>query len=379
MGDELVSNYAVDDDGNVLIRTWAAGHGHLAAVVAAIPESAPRLHRLDLAAQLSGLADTLWRCYTHPASAAASTEPHTEGWRRQQSRDSFGAVADAIRAPHLVDGDGYLVVEYDPVQEYANRVGRALHTIGDEALSQAVVADVDAERDAVERAELGDLTGRAVQAVTLSRTDASPAQVAAADAVLDKDPLGGSELFRELEPTAAAVAAAHWLKAAADVTADLTGIPAEQVVVAADDLESLPYRTPTVVLELFAAGGSPHQLVVDLVGDAMLIAEGLAPGTVIFAGGEGRYEEADEPDLDDDDDDDDDVEPGVLAGEPVRMTPLDPSRPARDLLEDLLIGIHGCQLLYTDFKEDEGAGAGANEAFREAVRTRAAKDRSRLL
>jgi hypothetical protein len=359
-----VSSYAIDDESNTVIRTWAAGHGHLAAVVAAVPRSAPQALRLDLVAQLSGLSDALWRCYTHPASAAASTEPDTEGWRRQQARDGFATVTDAVRKPHLVDEAGYLTVEYDAVQEYAHRVGRALHAIGDQALSEAVEADVAAEIGAVENAELGDLTGRAVQAVVLSRTDASPAQVAAADAVLDKDPLGGSELFRELEPTAAAIAAAHWLKAAADVVADRSGIPAELVVASAGDIEPLPYRTPTAVLGLFEIAESPRSLVVDLVAEAMLVAEGLAPRDLAIDLGD-----------EDADDDQDPDEPAEL----VRLTPLDPARPARDLLEDLLIGIHACRLLHAEYTDDTTSEEDQDMAFRTAVRARASHDRARLL
>jgi hypothetical protein len=40
----------------------------------------------------------------------------------------------------------------------------------------------------------------------------------------------------------------------------------------------------------------------------------------------------------------------------IRITSLDPARPARDLLEDLLAGIYGCFLLYQeyiDFDDDE--------------------------
>jgi hypothetical protein len=64
---------------------------------------------------------------------------------------------------------------------------------------------------AIERAELGDLSGRAAQAVLLTRQDASPVQVAAAD-TLAGSLLGGDQLLT-LDPTAACGAAAHWLYA----------------------------------------------------------------------------------------------------------------------------------------------------------------------
>ncbi|WP_380280430.1 hypothetical protein [Kitasatospora purpeofusca] len=47
-----------------------------------------------------------------------------------------------------------------------------------------------------------------------------------------------------------------------------------------------------------------------------------------------------------------------LADVELRLTPLDPQRPARDLLEDLLTGIHACWLLHTEYDEldDEDLG-----------------------
>jgi hypothetical protein len=37
----------------------------------------------------------------------------------------------------------------------------------------------------------------------------------------------------------------------------------------------------------------------------------------------------------------------------LRVTPLDPARPAPDLLEDLLAGIHGCWLVYEEYAQPE--------------------------
>lgn len=55
--------------------------------------------------------------------------------------------------------------------------------VGDVEVRDAVRADVEAESHAVEMAERGDLAGRAGQAAVLSRSDASPVQVAAADGI----------------------------------------------------------------------------------------------------------------------------------------------------------------------------------------------------
>jgi hypothetical protein len=47
----------------------------------------------------------------------------------------------------------------------------------------------------------------------------------------------------------------------------------------------------------------------------------------------------------------------------LRVTPLDPARPAPDLLEDLLAGIHGCWLVYEEYAPPEGTNepAGATD------------------
>jgi hypothetical protein len=88
----------------------------------------------------------------------------------------------------------------------------------------------------------------------------------------------------------------------------------------------------------------------------------------------------------------------------VRPTPLDPARPALDLLEDLLLGIRGCWLIfseYADLNEDDDHGdadladddvessaglegdPGGDEdlegEFAELVRMAAAEDRDQLL
>jgi hypothetical protein len=81
--------------------------------------------RLAFAAALSGLSAALWRCYTHPASAAGSLEVNTEGWRREQTRNEFASVIANIREPSLPDSDGMLMVSYDPVEESAYRLAAA--------------------------------------------------------------------------------------------------------------------------------------------------------------------------------------------------------------------------------------------------------------
>jgi hypothetical protein len=345
-----MTRYSYDAAGQTLIAAWATGRGDLAHTVARIPAGSTEHQCLDIASALAALSTVLWRAYTHPAVAAGDPDQaDTEAWRRAESRAAFAMVPEWVAHPNLPTVDGLLTVAYDPVEESANRVGRALHAIGDPDLAEAVAGEVETEIAAVQSAELGDLVGRSQQAVMLTRADASPVQVAAAHELLAADPLGSSAVFTDLDPTAAAVAAAHWLGAAAEITAARTGVDPTQVVVEADDLEALPVRTPTLVLERLSAGENPRAIVIDLVDDAMHVAEGRLrdPEEVVArvaqinlqTAGLGEHAEA--------------VRQALL-GE-FRASALDPARPSLDLLEDLLGGIHGCRLLYHEHGEYEDA------------------------
>ncbi|MFJ9522328.1 hypothetical protein ACIRPK_29240 [Kitasatospora sp. NPDC101801] len=385
-----MTRYCVDPARLELIATWGSGTGDLATRIAVLPAGTDVGALTRLASVLTQLSAAAWHTYTHPASATESLEPNTEGWRREQERKAFDEVAHAVADPNVPQG-GSMVVAYSPLVENANRVGRALLALGVPELTEAVRAETVLELAAVEAAELGDLTGRAQQAVLLSREGASPAQVAAADRLLERDPFGPAALFCDVDPTAAAVAAAHWLLAAAEVASGVSGHAPTAVVQEADDIESLAHETPTLVLELLDEGASPYDAVTGLVRHAMRVADGILPDPDAFRE---QLEEAQEM-LAEYGDDEEEME---LAG--LRITPLDPQRPARDLLEDLLAGIQGCWLLHDQYvesddeddqDEDEPTGSDednqraerqqelSREAFATLVRTTAARHRDRLI
>lgn len=186
----------------------------------------------------------------------------------------------------------------------------------------------------MERAELGDLTGRSRQAMALTRAGASPAQVHAANTIFSASPLGSPALFTEVDPVAAAIAAAHWLQAAADVTAELTGLEPTQIIVEADNIEALAHATPTAVLERLELGLTPYTAITGMIGDAMIVAEGRIPDI------DGLCERIDQGEQLADQHQDPRVREALR--KEIRTTPLDPMRPAQDLLEDLLDGIRGC-------------------------------------
>jgi hypothetical protein len=381
-----MTQYAYDEARRMLIATWHTGVGQVARSVAEVPQVGVGDDVLGLANALTQLSRLAWRTYTHPASAAASVETNSEGWRRQGERDAFTDVVDNIRKPNLPFDNGTIMQSYVLVEEAAHRVGRALHHIGDQELMDRVTAEVREELAAVERAEMGDLSGRARQAVRLSRADASPLQVNAADDLLRKHPLGSSELFQEVDPTAAAVAAAHWLQAAAEVAGEVAECNPEMVVLEADNIEALAVLTPTFVLERLAAGETPRKVVIDLITAAMTVAEGKLPDP------DGLVREIEDARKKAEKFGPGDCE--LLAGLMPRVTPLDPERPAQDLLEDLLDGIRGCWLLYhecadygdedlnEDFEDDESVNDQIDEQidedFFDAVRAEAAATQERL-
>ncbi len=339
-----MSRYAFDSGRRALVVSWATGAGDVAVTVAMLPVATSESDALRLAEQLTFLAAAAWRTYTHPASATLDLTAGSEGWRRHGDRAAFVNVLTAIRHPHL-PRDGAVLQSYVMVDEAAHRAGRALHAIGDSELTDRVVVDVRAELDAIEQAERGELSGRARQAIALTRADASPVQVAAADVVLAGDPFGDARLFTEVDPVAAAVAAAHWLYAAATVTARRVGLDPGQVVVEADNIEALAHESPTVVLERMDAGETPRQVVLGLIADAMVVAGGKIPDLDgLLAMVEEAHVRADSLG--------ERAEEAREALMPRRLTPLDPARPAMDLLEDLLSGIHGCWLLYREYADD---------------------------
>lgn len=172
-----MTTYALDPQAGSFLTVWAAGVGHHATVVCRLGAEAPE-QAAGLCGALTRLSAELWDTYQRPG-------PHDEddadkrALLERERGDGFAGVLAAITSPHLPDRHGLLMVSYDPLLEYAHTAGRALHAIADAEATAAVVADVRAEIDAVARAALGDLSGRAVQAVALDRLDPSPVQVAA--------------------------------------------------------------------------------------------------------------------------------------------------------------------------------------------------------
>ncbi|MGI5286342.1 hypothetical protein ACQEVF_23790 [Nonomuraea polychroma] len=371
-----MTRYAVDQVRNALIAYWSTGIGEVATTVAELP---PGPKALRLATCLTELSQTCWRCYTHPASAADQHGPGTIGWYRRRERDAFTAVVPALTRHHRPVNDASSATG---VEKIAYRVGRSLHALGAPRVTARIITEVAAELAAIEQAELGDLRARARQAVVLSREDASPLQVAQADAILHRHPFGTEELFTQIEPTAAAIAAAHWLHAAAVIIAGQSRLHPARLLTEVDRVKAAARDSLAEIIGAMNAGSSPWQAVMPMIRNALHVAEGHLRGV---AQAKHRISAAEDlisrahdnhPELD-------------LGLESVYLpiSPINPSRPALDLLENLLTGIHSCWALYTHYadtfsgREPDGdpPRLRRTEAFLTEVRRAAAARRSHLL
>ncbi|NUR89065.1 MAG: hypothetical protein HOY71_33700, partial [Nonomuraea sp.] len=265
-----MTRYAVDHVRHALIAHWGTGIGDIATVVAeGVPATSDVLR---LAADLTELSRACWRCYTHPASAADRHGPDSVGWHRQAERDAFGSVVPALIAP--VRPTGVLTLFSTRVEEVANRVGRTLRVLNAPRFATSVATDVTCELAAVEHAELGDLSARAQQAVTLSREDASPLQVAQADSLLHQHPFGTEALFTKIDPTAAAIAAAHWLYAAAVTSARHTGRHPLQTIAEVDNIKAPAQQSLAEVMSAMSGGAPARHAVMPMIRNALHVAEG---------------------------------------------------------------------------------------------------------
>ncbi|MEU6711389.1 hypothetical protein ABZ897_07880 [Nonomuraea sp. NPDC046802] len=349
-----MTRYAIDRARNTLIAQWSTGIGDTATVVAELPHEIPPQNALRLAAGLTHLSHTCWRSYTHPASTADQHGPRNLGRHRRQERDAFATVLPTLTAAER-PADEPIGTK---VEQAAHAVARTLHTLDTPQLATHVSTDVAAELAAVEQAELGDLSGRAEQAVALSREDASPLQVSQADALLHAQPFGCEALRTQIDPTAAAVAAAHWFHVAVTVTAQHTGMHPFKVVAGAEQpSKPLAIESLSDITAVISAGGRPRHVVMPLIRNALHVAEGHLRGITDVRQRLTAAEEliekahANHPELD--------LDPDAIH---LPLTPLNPASPAPDLLGNLLHGIHTCWQVFQHHADIQRPSSGTEAA-----------------
>lgn len=260
-----VTEYAYDRTRNALLAVWSVGIGNIAETVVTFGEDLPGPeYGLQLGYELAELSRYLWRTYTHPLTAAV--DQPDEALSRARNQLAIDLVTRAMREPNLPVGNQMRICESD-VLEAGHQVGRMLRRIGDGGVIDQAVADVEAEIDALRRAALGDLTGRANQAVVLTRSDPQPQQVAAAHAYFEKDPMGPPELYTKIDATSAAVAAVHWFCAALMIARraseeDPSDTPPTCWPVPEGDLTG---QLPMQAFQRLALGATPRDIVIGFV------------------------------------------------------------------------------------------------------------------
>jgi hypothetical protein len=345
-----VTTYAYDPAQRQLVAVWPLGTGYHAQVITHVDDRGDAGGLAELCEDLTWLSHELWDTYIQPASAALDEQDRVH---RESERDAFTGIVAALRSPNLPSDTGELLVSYDSVPERAHRVGRVLCRLDTAALTDSVAADMTAEIAAVERAERGDLSGRAAQATALDRVDASPLQVAAADALFQAAPLGAAELFTTLDPAAACVAAAHWLTAAATVTSDLADVAPAAVFAESDNINACSVDIPQFVVgAIDDADHNPRDVVLHLLREAAQVRAGKIPD---LPGLLARIAQAAEQAAQKPETHRDQTYQALLRE---HLTPLDPLRPTRDLLEHLLDGLRACSTLFNscvDYDHDTGA------------------------
>jgi hypothetical protein len=323
-----MTTYAHDRTASSIIAVWETGAGAVAKRIARVPSRATAAMVLRLVEALTSLSSIGWRAYS---------DPYVFG------PPSAGPVLKGLRWPDP-PRDGVLGHRSDPLTDCAHELGRALHAVGTSAVVRSVAQEVETELDAVERAIRGDLSGRARQAVLLTRLDASPSQIAAADGFLRDVPMGSEELFTEVDGMAAATAAIPWLRAAAEVTAALSGLDPVGVLEEAERAQGCDVTAAVHVLEMVAEM-SPVAVARELAGPAVLAGRGM-------------------------------LLVDAHSHEEPRFTLVDPGRPARSLLESVIKAIQACFVVYSEhLAPDRFPDAGearwidiARESFDEAVR-----------
>lgn len=318
--------------------------------------------------RLTNLSELLWASYAGSAGLIELDDIGELG-RDDDVQASFALVVPALYLPNLPDGDGILEISGVPVEDHAHALGRLLYSLDDPGLTDAVVAEVSREMRAVEQAGRGDLTGRAAQAVVIDRLDICPTQVATADSLLYHDPLGSLGLLTSIDPAAACVAAAHWLAAAAGIVGEVTGVATARLF---DHIEPAVVSVPALVAHaVLVEGLAPHTVVQQLLRQAIAAKQGRIPDLAGLlddvAAARRQAKQAPKGKREE-----------LLASLlPRRTTPLDPTRPTRDLLEHLLDGIRGCLVVLANHVDRAPPGRETGHDSRGTDATGAVANRAR--
>lgn len=319
-----MTRYAVDVQAGVLLRTWENRRERLAAVVLSFSAEHPLESRQALAVALSDLSEGLWRAF---ARSGLDLGDGVARGRRRRLVDLLTRVQAVVRPSSAGTPATLRSTPMDRhVGGLADRVAAAMASFADAEVHELIIREVEEETAAVDRADRGQLTGRAAQAALISRAFVLPSHLREADArfherllgnLTGTGPLilGAPDVLEGLDLTAAAAAALHWVKAALDVLSEASGKSAEDAVMLADDYQKTAVDVLRSVVRSIDAGDSPQAVARRLVSDAIHFADTAALSVRAI------QERVD----DSIDESASDVDLGKLN---VRLAQLDPRRPA---------------------------------------------------
>ncbi|MFI1996297.1 hypothetical protein [Actinoplanes sp. NPDC020271] len=277
-----MTSYSVDNENGSLVRTWRTRADCLAGVVVQFPAEATAYQRRAMVMALTQLSEQLWRAY---ARSGIPTSGRVMRGRRTRLTELLGKVVGVVR-PSMAGTPRQLTPEYEAVVDRARAVADRLKEFDDDEVQEALIREVEAEADAVDRADRGFFAGRAGQATMISRTFIVMSQVRTADGLLRKcltpEPtavaipeLSALGVFDRLDPSAAAAAGLQWFKAAADVVADAAGIGVDDAVWRAHDQRELSVAVLQAGVSSIVQGRSAAEAAVYLVAQALDVSDGL--------------------------------------------------------------------------------------------------------
>lgn len=273
----------------------------------------------EVAGPAGSIPEDVARKVSHLLTAFSSTM--WEAYQRRRGPDvDFLSWSDALIAVGGGDIDGAGPLGLGEVETAAHRLGALVAAMDDAALTSTVREQLRRDLDAVRAACRGVFAGRSVQAVVFDRGAPVALQVMVAEAALATDPLT-PRWPAGVDPVSACVAVVRWLAVAARVAGDAVGVGPAEVFLFADGMAPLDTDIPGDVVRRVGAGAAPADAVAELLG-------------------------GEDPDF---------------SGSPVSG--------GQDLLDQLLLGMAGCALVFLQGHADDDLRS-ADEARHEQARDR---------
>ena len=332
-----MTRYAYNPSTREIHATWSEStrHADTISLVATTDESVEDSDVHRLLESLARLSNAAWDTYAHRVwMTVEDGDIHFDNPQRFEELMRLDTVCDSIRNTQA-PSESAPANDHTTIGKFSHEVGQAMLTIGSTELTEAVVADIEAELSAIEAARAGVFAGRSAQALQLTTTRVVDVHVVAASEIFAT---GEPSLaaFEHLEPSSVAVAAAHWVYAASVVAGKAAKCHPVEVIYEADGIDGMPVLTVSAVVSQLSAGYSPHHVVASMISKAQRVATGTLYGeNSIYDLFEESYEATPRDSYYES------FSQGVFI--------LNPLRPALNILEDMIDGVEGAWLVYDEY------------------------------